>query len=458
MSDDDTPYQDTIYALASGALPSAIAIIRFSGAHTKEILQRLNANEAINSPKQAHVTWLKYDGRAEADEAIIDKAMASFFPAPATYTGEDYAELHLHGSVAVLNRLFGVLQNFSCRIAYPGEFTKRAFLNDKIDLTQAEAINDLIMAQSDAQHQLAVNQMQGKLGQYYHDVKQRLMRQLAHIEAAIDFTEDEDFSAIVTKAHDMLQAIENEITAHLDDNQQGEQIREGIKVALIGPPNTGKSTLLNYLAQNDVAITTPIAGTTRDILSVNLNIAGYAVIVSDSAGIRESDDEIEREGIKRSKQLAKQADIIINIAAIDGEGNISRLAEDVAENADIYLLNKIDLYDNYQQDSHKLLPVSLLQDDGLTAFLDELTKLIELKMRSDRRDSPYITRQRYRDILFHVKHELESCLILCIQQSAEIELIAEHLRRAIMQMGKLTGHVDVEALLDIIFKDFCIGK
>ena len=372
--------------------------------------------------------------------------------------------------MAVLNRLFGVLQEFSCqlelRLALPGEFTKRAFLNDKIDLTQAEAINDLIMAQSDAQHQLAVNQMQGKLGQYYHDVKQRLMRELAHIEAAIDFTEDEDFSAIVTKAHQALQAIENEIAAHLDDNQQGEQIREGIKVALIGPPNTGKSTLLNYLAQNDVAITTPIAGTTRDILSVNLNIAGYAVIVSDSAGIRESDDEIEQEGIKRSKQLAKRADIIINIAAIDGEGNISKLAENFG-NADIYLLNKIDLYANYhkryQQGNHNilavsLLPVSLLRDAGLNVFLGELTKLIELKMRSDGRDSPYITRQRYRDILFHVKQELESCLILCVEQSAEIELIAEHLRRAIMQMGKLTGHVDVEALLDIIFKDFCIGK
>ena len=447
MSDDDT-----IYALASGALPSAIAIIRFSGTQTKEILQQLNTSDAINHPKQAQVTWLKYD------EVTIDQAVVSFFPAPHSYTGEDYAELHLHGSVAVLNRLFSVLQNFSCRLALPGEFTKRAFLNDKIDLTQAEAINDLIMAQSDAQQELALNQMQGKLGQYYHSMKQRLMRELAHVEAAIDFTEDEDFSAIVTKAHHALQTINGEIDAHLDDNQQGEQIREGVKVALIGPPNTGKSTLLNYLAQNDVAITTPIAGTTRDILNVNLNIAGYAVIISDSAGIRESDDEIEREGIKRSKQLAKQADIIINIAAINSEGNINQLPE----NADIYLLNKIDLCLNYQQNhqqySNNMIAVSLLHNDGLDNFLNKLTKLIELKMRSDKRNSPYITRQRYRDILFHVKQELESCLILCLQQSAEIELIAEHLRRAIMQMGKLTGHVDVESLLDIIFKDFCIGK
>ncbi len=457
MSDDDT-----IYALASGALPSAIAIIRFSGTQTKQILQQLNASNSINHPKQAQLTWLKYD------TAIIDQAMVSFFPAPDSYTGEDYAEFHLHGSVAVLNRLFAILQKLPCRVAscrlapcrlaLPGEFTKRAFLNDKIDLTQAEAINDLIMAQSDAQHQLAVNQMQGKLGQYYHDVKQRLIYQLAHIEAAIDFAEDEDFSDSVTKTHIALQAINAEIETHLDDNQQGEHIREGIKVALIGPPNTGKSTLLNYLAQNDIAITTPIAGTTRDILNVNLNIAGYAVIVSDSAGIRDSNDEIEQEGIRRSKQLAKQANIIINIAAIDGEGNISRLDETFEGNVDIYLLNKIDLYPNHQQNSHNMIAVSLLQNDGLVDFLGKLTELIELKMRDDKRDSPYITRQRYRDILFHVKQELESSIRLCHEQSTEIELIAEHLRRAIMQMGKLTGHVDVESLLDIIFKDFCIGK
>ena len=452
MSEQEAIYSDTIYALASGALPSAIAIIRVTGAQTKEILQSLNASSSINHPKQAQLTWLKY----EAD--IIDQAMVSYFPAPHSYTGEDYAEFHLHGSVAVLNRLFAVLQKLPCRLALPGEFTKRAFLNDKIDLTQAEAINDLIMAQSDAQHQLALNQMQGKLGQYYHDVKKRLINQLAHIEAAIDFVEDEDFSDTVTKAHHALQAINAEIEAHLDDNQQGEHIREGIKVALIGPPNTGKSTLLNYLAQNDIAITTPIAGTTRDILNVHLNIAGYAVIVSDSAGIRDSDDEIEQEGIRRSKQLAKQADIIINIAAIDGKGNISRLDEDLGEDVDIYLLNKIDLYRNHQQISYNMLAVSLLQNDGLNDFLGKLTELIELKMRDDKRDSPYITRQRYRDILFHVKQELKSCLILCQQKSTEIELIAEHLRHAIMQMGKLTGHVDVESLLDIIFKDFCIGK
>ncbi len=442
--------EDTIYALASGSFPSAIAIIRLSGTQCTNIITSLADDSIVNNPKQAKVKWLK-----DADGDVIDQAIIVYFPAPNSYTGEDYAELHHHGSPAIMKKITNRLNELQCRMALPGEFTKRSFLSGKMDLTQAEAINDLILAETNAQHELALKQMQGALGSYYQTMKTRLITLLAHMEAMIDFTEDEDFGDIMKQQQQNIQLLHQEITAHLDDNHIGELIRKGIKVALIGAPNTGKSTLLNHLAKRDIAITTPIAGTTRDILEVSINIGGYAVILSDSAGIRQSDDLIEQEGIRRSEILAKHADIIINVAAMNEAGGIDKI--DI-ENADIQLLNKIDLEPSKSlQKTDDYIAISLLRDQNIQNFLDRLTLLIQEKM-THTRTSPYITHHRYRDILFHVKHHMETCIELYETEPDKIELIAENLRHCATLMGKLTGHIDVESLLDIIFKDFCIGK
>ncbi len=450
---------DTIYALSSGRLPAAIAIIRISGDKVATMLQQLTDKQSqaqTYQAKHAHYINIAWQG------ALIDKGILLWFPAPNSYTGEDCVELQIHGSPAIIEKIFDILNQLGGRIALPGEFTKRALLNQKFDITQAEAINDLILAETEAQHQLALSQMQGNLSQYYAGLKQRLMALLAHFEAMIDFTEDEDFSDVLTEKYDAMRMMMVEIEQHLDDGHQGELIREGIKIALVGKPNTGKSTLLNKLAKKDIAITTPIAGTTRDIIEVALNVGGYQVIVSDSAGIRESADEIEQQGIARSKLLSQQVDIIIEVAAIDEAGGIDRLSVQENITADIQLLNKIDLQmENAAkiEGTDEFVKISLHNDMGVQEFLTLLTKLVQEKMmRPVQRTSPLITHRRYRDTLFHVKLALEESLTLAVRPDQPIELIAENLRHSVLLMGKLTGYVDIESLLDIIFSDFCIGK
>ena len=368
---------DIIYALASGRLPAAIAILRLSGQNCLTIIKNIQRKNPKNiSPRIATLAKL-YD-----DNGLIDEALILYFPAPHSYTGEDCIELHLHGSVAIIDKIFKQLNHHHCRLAEAGEFTKRALLNDKIDPTRARAIGDLINAETDKQHQQAISEFQGNLFKYYDSLREKLIAILAHIEAAIDFSEDEDFDNLIASQKQELETIIAEISEHLESANQGEIIREGIKIALVGPPNSGKSTLLNRLAKRDIAIIAPIAGTTRDVLTAHLNIAGYAVTITDTAGIRASDDIIEKEGIKRTEDASQKADIIIVIRAVD------ETPDEIFENylkkskIDLTVTNKIDLLPsskNRSDESNDKVRISLLQELGLDKFLQILTELIKNK-------------------------------------------------------------------------------
>ena len=446
---------DIIYALASGRLPAAIAIIRLSGQNCLAIIKNIQGENPKHIPPRIATLAKLYD-----DNGLIDEALILYFPSPHSYTGEDCVELHLHGSVAIIDKIFKLLNLYHCRLAEAGEFTKRALLNDKIDPTRARAIGDLINAETDMQHGQAISEFQGNLFKYYDSLRERLIAILAHSEAAIDFSEDEDFDNLIASQKQDLEIIIAEISEHLESANQGEIIREGIKIALVGPPNSGKSTLLNRLAKRDIAIIAPIAGTTRDVLTAHLNIDGYAVTITDTAGIRASDDIIEKEGIKRTEEASRKADIIIVIRAIDEKPDEIFKNYLKKSKIDLTVINKIDLLPSSKSrddGSDDKVRISLLQELGLDKFLQILTSLIKDKAQHAKEwQSPIITHKVYYDSMFHVKQSLSQAL--ATNEAGRLELTAEHLRHAVTEIGKLTGHVDIENLLDKIFADFCIGK
>ena len=442
----------TIYALSTGPGISGIAIIRVSGVDTKKIIKLLT-NE--NLPK-ARVATLKKINKINTSE-LIDEGIILWFPGPESYTGEDMAEFHVHGSKAVIDALHSSISQIeNCRLAEPGEFTKLAFQNGKINLLKAESIADLISSETEIQRQQAIKIMNGKSSEIFNDLREKLLKILSNVEAKIDFP-DEDLPVDVLKN---IKKISNEVILSikkiLNDQKVGERIREGFKIAIIGPTNAGKSSLLNHLSNRDVAIVSEIAGTTRDVIETHLNIDGYPVVVSDTAGIRDSKNEIEKKGIKLALDKAEKADlklIIIDAKSIDFKGVLKELMD---ENA-ILVVNKSDLLkEDLSSEIKNFEHVLISVKNNLN--IENLILKIKDKLKNEfiTNEDILITRERHRQ---HLEQSLNYLKNFEEKNEAEdFDKAAEDLRLATRHLGMIVGKVDVEEILGSIFNDFCIGK
>lgn len=443
---------DTIYALASAQGRAGIAVIRVSGPSARKSLELLSNDNF--PPRQAVLSVIR-DPRTNA---IIDEPIIIYFQPPRSYTGEDVVEYHIHGGKAVRDSLMDALSHMdNHRMAEAGEFTRRAFENGRMDLTQAEAVADLIHAETEAQKQLALSQMGGALSDLYQGWAQQLIRALAYAEAQIDFSE-EDLPDDEVKTHitPVLENVSDAIAQHLNDGNRGEILRDGIKIAIIGAPNAGKSSLINALAKRDVAIVSDMAGTTRDVLEVHLDLNGYPVILYDTAGLRpeqlnnaDAQNLIEAEGIKRALQKAQEADF--KILLFDAtEDSLHKQTLSLNDNNSFVVLNKSDLQPSLQYEN--AIYISALSGEGISALINhvsrETTALFE-----EVQNTPSLTRARHREALEECKVFISNAL-----NGYSPDLIAEDIRMAVRCMGKITGRTDVEDLLDIIFRDFCIGK
>lgn len=442
---------ETIFALASGRGRAGVAVVRVSGPGAGHAVAQLAGR--LPPPRLAQLARL----RDPADGEVIDQALVLWFPAPGSFTGEDVAEFHIHGGPAVVAGLVLALARLpGLRPAVEGEFTRRAFENGKLDLTGAEALADLVAAETAAQRRQALRQLGGALGTLYGDWRDRLVRLLAHVEAAIDFP-DEDLDPQLEQA--ALQAaagIAAEIARHLADGGRGERLREGLDVAILGAPNVGKSSLLNLLAGRDAAIVAEVAGTTRDVIEVHLDLGGWPLVLADTAGLRVSDDVVEREGMRRAAARAETADV--RLILVDAR-TWPDLAPEVAAlcGADALLVaNKIDLLGTPLQpdDAGRLpLPLSVATGEGLPALLARLEQAAAERL--DAGHAPVLTRTRHRLALEEAQAALERA---CVPGARAPELRAEDLRQAVRAIGRILGRVDVEDILDVVFGEFCIGK
>jgi tRNA modification GTPase len=434
---------DTIFAPATAPGRAAIAVIRISGPKAGPALQALAGS--LPRPRAARHARLR-DPEGGGD---IDEAIALWFPAPNSVTGEDVAEFQVHGSRAVVAALITALGRMGLRLAEPGEFTRRAFFNGKLDLVQAEAIADLTAAETEAQRRQALRQLDGGLGEIYRDWSARLLRVLAHLEASIDFPDEDLPPSVEAEVLTETGKLATEIEAHLADGRRGERLRDGIGVAIVGPPNAGKSSLLNQLARREAAITSPIAGTTRDIIEVAIDLAGYPVVLADTAGLRDSFDEIEQEGLRRALARAEAAEL--RLFVFDAQNPQDAKGAAAWPGAETLLIaNKIDLVANRSFLPSGAVGVSALTGDGIAELIAALAGRIAATYNPT---APLLTRARHREALEIAREALRRALDAVLP-----ELRAEDLRLAWRSLGRITGAVDVEDLLDVIFTDFCIGK
>ena len=441
---------DTIFAPATGSGKAGVAIIRMSGPRAGDGLLRLAAL-ASPAPRFAHRCVFVDPSTGEA----LDDGLALWFPAPASFTGEDVAELHVHGGRATVQAVCECLSEMEgCRLAGPGEFTRRAFDNGKLDLTKVEGLADLIAAETESQRKQALRQLSGSLGAILEDWRQSLLHTLALIEADIDFPEEGLPDHLASQARHKILGLAEEMIAYLDDERRGERIREGVLVAILGAPNVGKSSLMNALSHRDVAIVTDTPGTTRDVLEVQLDLGGYAVTLLDTAGLRDTPDPIEQQGVKRARERAEEADI--RLIVLDARaGQIDPESRALLEKESIVVANKIDAAGDSsfvgELDDFSVIPISALYETNLDALIEELTRRVALL--ADSQSGVPLTRARHREALRECVAALERAA-----QAAEAELIAEDVRLAARSLGRLTGRVDVEDVLDVIFREFCIGK
>ena len=444
----------TIFALASGIGKAGIAVIRISGGESEQVFSALCTKSLI--PRVATRVSLV---EPESNN-LLDQALAIWFPAPSSFTGENVVELHVHGGRAVVD---GVITALLCidgfRMAEPGEFTRRAFENNKMDLTAAEGLADLVDAETTAQRDQALRQMQGALGDLYEDWRFLLLRASAYLETTIDFAEEEIPADLEKDVRIQIKSLKARISDHLNAGHVGESLRDGVRVALLGTPNSGKSSLLNQLAQRDAAIVSETAGTTRDVIEVHLDLAGIPVILSDTAGIRETLDDVEYEGVMRALSQAELADF--KIIVVDPTQSPAMTTEilSLIDAETLIALNKVDLKHSpivFQNiPNTRAINISAKTGAGISNLLDILK--VRVKDRFQISEQPNLTRKRHRGAL-------EDCLASLNKFSLipslveHPELAAENLRSACGALGRITGRVDVEDLLDIVFKDFCIGK
>ena len=440
-----------IYALSSGRGPSGIAIVRISGSETLKICQNLTKSKDIKSNE---VNFCKFYNPNNGN--VIDpEALLLWFPGPNSYTGEDLAELQIHGSNAVINALLKVLsEQKNCRLAEPGEFTKIAFQNDKVDLLKAESIGDLIHSETELQRQQAVKLVQGNASNYYNELRKKIIKSLSFIEAKIDFAEEDLPEKVLKEAHKSIKDIHSEISKIIEDSKVGEKIRDGFRVSITGQVNAGKSSLLNLLSKREVAIVSDEAGTTRDIIEIYLNLDGYPVVLADTAGIREAKNEVEKKGISLALGKSKEADL--NIIVIDNSSKkVNKEILNMINKDTIIFLNKSDVSD---KQNHKFDVDTVLASVKNNNNIDKLINLVKTKLskKFTYNNNALITRERHRIKLNDCLKEINN--FLKKDQIKDLELAAEDLRMATRHLGSIVGKVDVEEILGSIFKDFCIGK
>ncbi len=449
---------DTIYALATAPGKSGIAVIRLSGARALPALKALSGLADI-APRLAHYVTF----RSPANEPI-DRGMALYFKAPHSFTGEDVVELQIHGSLAVIRQFLDILGSLDeLRPAEPGEFSRRAFTNGKMDLLEAEGLADLIDAETPAQKTQAMRQLQGELSGHYDDLRRRVTHCLAQLEATIDFPDEEIPPSVLADLERNMEMLNSAIRASLQDEKRGERLRGGINVVILGAPNAGKSSLLNTLAQRDAAIVSARAGTTRDLIEVHLDMAGYPVVLVDTAGIRDSADELEKEGVRRALARAGQADI--KLVLFDGEKwpHMDEVSRGLIDYNTLIIISKCDLLnpadgEAVAQDpaqplrvSQDLYSISTKTGQGIERLLAELERRIISFFSSHA--APFITRHRHRALLEEALQRLENAL-----KDVPQELKCEELRQAALSIGKITGKIQVDDVLDVVFREFCIGK
>jgi len=440
-----------IYALSSGRGPSGIAIIRLSGKDA------LNISELISSKKNLkfkEINFCKFYN--PSNNTLIDEGLLLLFPKPNSFTGDNLAEFHIHGSNAIISYFLKVLsEQLNCRLAEPGEFSKIAFQNNKIDLVKAESISDLIHSETELQRKQALKLVQGNASNYYNHLREKLIKSLAYIEAKIDFAEDDLPGSVLKEVQQSIKQVHIDIKKILEDHKVGEKIRDGFKVAIVGEVNAGKSSLLNALSKRNAAIVSAEKGTTRDIIEVYLNIDGYPVILSDTAGIRVSKNEIEKKGISLAINKSKESDL--NLIVIDNYSkSIDPQIKNLISEDCIVVLNKSDLdsKQNHNFDKVETVLVSVKKNENIFQLMTKIKEKLSRKFTTS--NNVLVTRERHRYKLNACLEEIDN--FLKKDQNKDIEMAAEDLRLATRHLGAIVGKVDVEEILDSIFKDFCIGK
>ena len=435
--------KNTIYALSSVYGKSGVAVFRISGENCIKIISKFTK---LKKPKDRRVCLTKLYKNKKNNE-IIDRVLLTYFKGPKSYTGEDCIEISAHGSPAIINALYKELNKSKlCIEAEPGEFTKRSFENNRLDLTQVEAVSDLINAQTESQRNLALSHLEGNFSKKIKNWANDIKHILANAEALIDFSEDEVPHKIMEKNSKKTKKIINEIRKYLNDEHAGEKIRSGIKIAIIGKPNTGKSSLINYLAKREIAIVSNIPGTTRDIIELNYDIRGIPVIFYDTAGLRKSSKRIESIGIVKSIEKSKLSDI--NIIMV--ENTKEMIKYNIKEKNKIFVQSKIDKKIR-KINKKSVIKISSKTGYGITKLINQIYKLIKFKRNSY--DNPNVSRERHRNQLILSAEALEKSL-----KSNQIDIKAEEIRKSYINISKIYGKYDIDEILDVIFNDFCIGK